>query len=737
MKGKVATMGVWAVLQVLQAGAWADGTAEPNTLVFGPVRVGSEAVDTVRISNTGAIGLLVESATLPQPVYTLPGSPFSGAPMLLEPDEALDLLVRFAPPDTGRFSGRLEVGTNGGPLGVDLDGEGVFEVVVINEILADPPSGDAGDANGDSTRSSSHDEFVELLNIGLRPVDLSGWQLSDRGTSPDKRFTFPEGTWMGAEERVVLFGGGTPVGIEGQVFTDDGKIGGGLSNSGDAVYLIDPAGPDTLARAEYGSEGGKDQSLVRHPEGRGGFVRHSFFPGKGGLFSPGAPRVVLSSIEILPPDTSVALGETVLFSARGIFTDGDVWTPDDEVTWGVSDTTVLALAGGQGEAIGLGEVTVTALAGGLPGEARVEVIAPGITGLVLAPAETLVLVEDSITYSVDGVYPDSSRERIEEGLVWTTSDSSVARPTGGNRILTSGPGAATVWAGMEELLGASWLQVAEVGDLNADGAHDLLDALHTVDLILEATATAFERRAADLNGDGEIDILDLAVLIGRILGRPIGAAKAVSPGIATWWIADGTILNVEARVALRAIFLEVEGSVEGVRLAEGGVALVDTQRTSRGTLKAVIYSLSEQGLGGRDGTLRVGLSLSAEGQIEGVRSDVVISIRGADPGGGPVIFREGPPLPEVYALDQSYPNPFNSATVLSYALPKGGPVVLRIFSCLGQEVTHLVDGPMPAGFHRASWDGRDRSGRTVASGVYLACLETGAYRAVVKMVLLR
>ena len=51
--------------------------------------------------------------------------------------------------------------------------------VVINEVLADPPSGDAGDANRDGTRNTNEDEFVEILNTGSDTVDIGGWQLTD------------------------------------------------------------------------------------------------------------------------------------------------------------------------------------------------------------------------------------------------------------------------------------------------------------------------------------------------------------------------------------------------------------------------------------------------------------------------------------------------------------------------------------------------------------------------------
>ena len=67
-------------------------------------------------------------------------------------------------------------------------------VVVINEVLADPPSGDRGDANRDGIRDGNKDEFVEILNTGSDTIAIGGWELSDRGTEESKRFAFPSDT---------------------------------------------------------------------------------------------------------------------------------------------------------------------------------------------------------------------------------------------------------------------------------------------------------------------------------------------------------------------------------------------------------------------------------------------------------------------------------------------------------------------------------------------------------------
>src|SRR2546421_12165945 len=76
--------------------------------------------------------------------------------------------------------------------------------LIINEYLADPPDGLAGDANGDGVRDSTQDEFVELVNTGGAPLDISLFTVSD---ATQTRFTFPSGKVIPPGEAAVEFGG--------------------------------------------------------------------------------------------------------------------------------------------------------------------------------------------------------------------------------------------------------------------------------------------------------------------------------------------------------------------------------------------------------------------------------------------------------------------------------------------------------------------------------------------------
>ncbi len=97
--------------------------------------------------------------------------------------------------------------------------------------------------------------------------------------------------------------------------------------------------------------------------------------------------------------------------------------------------------------------------------------------------------------------------------------------------------------------------------------------------------------------------------------------------------------------------------------------------------------------------------------------------------------------PKTFELLQNFPNPFNPATTIRYQLPQDGRVELKIYNMLGQEVAVLEDGAQRAGFYELRWNGRNRLGEQVASGVYIYRLKVTAPGASFvkarKMVLLR
>jgi hypothetical protein len=103
---------------------------------------------------------------------------------------------------------------------------------------------------------------------------------------------------------------------------------------------------------------------------------------------------------------------------------------------------------------------------------------------------------------------------------------------------------------------------------------------------------------------------------------------------------------------------------------------------------------------------------------------------GVDPG-------DLPSLERITRLEPAYPNPFNPMTSIPFEIASKGRVSIGIFDVAGRRIRTLLAGTVDAGRHAAHWDGTDNLGRPVASGVYFVRLESGAYSATSRLVLIR
>ena len=92
-------------------------------------------------------------------------------------------------------------------------------------------------------------------------------------------------------------------------------------------------------------------------------------------------------------------------------------------------------------------------------------------------------------------------------------------------------------------------------------------------------------------------------------------------------------------------------------------------------------------------------------------------------------------LPQTFRLHQNYPNPFNPATTIAFELAEASHVKIDVYNALGRHVLTLADGFRRAGAHRVEWEGTDRNGRDLASGVYLYRVTAGDQTQTRKMLL--
>ena len=94
-------------------------------------------------------------------------------------------------------------------------------------------------------------------------------------------------------------------------------------------------------------------------------------------------------------------------------------------------------------------------------------------------------------------------------------------------------------------------------------------------------------------------------------------------------------------------------------------------------------------------------------------------------------------LPDKYALQQNFPNPFNPRTTIHYELPNQELVKIIIFNLLGHQVKRLVDGFRGAGVNSIVWDATNDHGQPVSAGIYIYQLQAGGFLQTRKMILLK
>ena len=74
--------------------------------------------------------------------------------------------------------------------------------------------------------------------------------------------------------------------------------------------------------------------------------------------------------------------------------------------------------------------------------------------------------------------------------------------------------------------------------------------------------------------------------------------------------------------------------------------------------------------------------------------------------------------PDNFQLHQNYPNPFNPSTKISFTIPKGSFVTLKVYDITGREVKTLINEYKQSGSYEAEF-----SGSEMTSGVYYYRLE--------------
>ena len=186
------------------------------------------------------------------------------------------------------ISGAADSGTNSVEINIEDDDVAPVAQIIINEVLYDPATGAAGDANGDGNRDPLEDEFIEFINLSTQDFDLGGFKVYDADglSTSTPRHVFAPNTIIPAGKALVLFGGGTPTGSFGGavvVVSSTNTI--NASNNGDVMTLTDSSGVQIVSFDITPLSNNPDESYTRNPDITGEFEQHT--DNTLLLFSPG------------------------------------------------------------------------------------------------------------------------------------------------------------------------------------------------------------------------------------------------------------------------------------------------------------------------------------------------------------------------------------------------------------------------------------------------------------------
>ena len=615
--------------------------------------------------------------------------------------------------------------------------------VIITEVLADPPEGPTGDTNRDGQHDPHEDEFIELYNTGSRRVSLAGWRLGDAGSLSDY-FRFPPGAVIEPGSYVVLFGGGNPAGFTIPVYTDDGTIGDGLTNSGESIHLINDHGDEVAFL--FQSTWPDAQSLVRTSPDSSTFVPHTTVSPTQALFSPGhAPgtRPALTYALII----SEVLADPPEGPAGDANRDGQRDPYEDEFI----------------ELYNAGPVAIS-LTGWRLGDAwslRDYFRFP--SGAVIAPGSYVVLFgggnPSGFTFPV---YTDDGR--IGNGL--TDSGESIHLiDNHGHEIAFLSE---STWPNAQSLVRTSLDEEAFVPHIAASRTEAPFSPGYAPEppiklakpkkpkrrpiprstyalSISEVLADPPEGPAGDANRDGQHDPYEDEFI-------ELYNAGTDTISLASWWLGDTASLLDYFRFPPRAFIAPGSyavvfggGNPEGFTvpvytddgkigngLTDTGEALYLIDRTG-----ALVASVSHSTWPAGQSIVRTPPDSGAFVPHQTASPTEASFSPGYAPETPPesaaeILGIETPPepaakIPEMVSATslQVWPNPFNTTTHLRFHLRHAASVYVAIYNVQGQLVRTLMDALLHAGVHLARWDGRDELGHSAATGPYFARLRIG------------
>jgi hypothetical protein len=235
------------------------------------------------------------------------------------------------------------------------------------------------------------------------------------------------------------------------------------------------------------------------------------------------------------------------------------------------------------------------------------------------------------------------------------------------------------------------------GDINADGAWNVLDVVALVNCVL---SNSCDDCSGDVNNDGAYNVLDVVALVNCVLNNTCGGARVDRATSAEFNVignevtmtADGLVGGIQMTLS--------HGSDFALKLTDGGQ--YSNYLTEGNSTTLIIVNPTSNNLFTANGDFTIEYVIVSD--FEGT-SKLSSSVN----------------MMKDYSISAAYPNPFNPTTQMSLTLNTAADVSVKVFNMNGQLVDVIANGQMSSGSYSFTWDGTNAS-----SGVYFIQTEVGS-----------
>ncbi len=171
--------------------------------------------------------------------------------------------------------------------------------------------------------------------------------------------------------------------------------------------------------------------------------------------------VVLDSIQITPPNATIAAGTTQAYTALGTYSDGSVIDISGLVSWTSSATAVATITGGVATGVAPGTTTISATYQTITSNAATLLVINAVpTGVTVSCDPTSIVIGNTSQCTAMAAYSDGSSLNVTLNATWTTSSAAIASVTQAGLVAGVSAGAATITATFQTFSGSATVNVS-------------------------------------------------------------------------------------------------------------------------------------------------------------------------------------------------------------------------------------------------------------------------------------